>query len=143
VFFAINFAASAGAFVLCLHGVIVVTAGIDGESSPFALLGGICFLGPAFVLAVAEWLLFVRRAREMERSLGLVAFSIGALATFALATTVFEGIRDGVRDDRVLGLVAAQFVVAAYSIACGAYRCRQRPDEGRGFPVNTSRGTGE
>jgi hypothetical protein len=109
-----------------------------GGGSPFAFLGGVCFVWPALVFGVAEWLLHVRSVRGLEQPLGIVCGLVGGLAIFAFVSNAIEAALGGGSPGFVfwLGFGAACFSIAAYGLWCCGLRVRRRtmPEE-RGFPV--------
>jgi hypothetical protein len=134
IFFAINFTMSVGMVAMCV-GVLV---GSSGDASPGAFLGGVCFIWPAAAVAIAEWVLYFRKVRRLERPLGIFAGLVGTLALFALVSNAGEAIIKGDSPGISfwLGFGSICLCVAAYGLWCAWLRVRQRtlPEE-RGFPV--------
>jgi hypothetical protein len=135
VFFGVNFGAAALFVILC---VVSMAESLVGGGSPFAFLGGVCFVWPALAFGVAEWSLHVRNARSLERPLGVVCGLVGGLAIFAFVSNAAEAAVKGGSPGILfwIGFGAACFAIAAYGLWCCWLRVRRRtfPEE-RGFPV--------
>jgi hypothetical protein len=136
VFFAVNFA---GAIAFIMACVVAVGETFGGGGSPFAFLGGLCFVGPALAFAIAEWLLYVRNMRKLERPLGVACGGVAALAVFAFVSNTGEAIVYGGKSPSVifwLDFGATCFSIAAYGFFCCWKRVRRGDGPGdRGFPV--------
>lgn len=59
VFFSVNFGLAVGMVAVCVGSFVEVFA---GGGSPWAFLGGICFIVPAAGCAIAEWALYFRKS---------------------------------------------------------------------------------
>lgn len=137
IFFAVNFGAALLSVVMF---VVVVAEWPYSLGSPFAFLGAAGGIVPALGFCLAEWLLYVRKARSLELPLGVICLAVGALAIFAFLATAAEALTDGedalgVRFWLIFGSIC--LTIAIYSFWCGWLRVRQRtfPSE-RGFPVD-------
>ena len=122
--------------VMC---AVAVGESLVGVGSGFALLGGVCFIGPAIAFGVAEWCLYVRNVRGLERPLGAVCGMIGGLAIFAFVSNAAEALARGGSLGEMfwLGFGATCLAVAVWGLWCCWLRVRRRtsPAE-RGFPVD-------
>lgn len=138
VFFTVNFTMSMLWVAMC---VTVIYDCLRRNGTPFAFLGGICFIWPAMAWAIAEWALHFRNARRLERPLGIFCGLVGALALFALVSNAIEAAVErsspGIGFWLVFGGVFLS--IAAYGLWCAWLRVRRRtmrePPEPRGFPV--------
>lgn len=141
VFFAVNFGTTVLFVIACVVGVCewLVVGG-----SPFAFLGAVCFVGPALAFGITEWLLYVRKVRNLERPLGVVCGLVGGLAIFAFISNAAEAAVKGGSPGvwfwpyvwLWFGFGTVCVAVAAYGLWCCWLRVRRRtfPEE-RGFPV--------
>jgi hypothetical protein len=134
IFFGVNFAAAVG-WVVSVADFI----GDKSDGSTFALVTGAVMASPGIVVMVAEWLLFARRVRVLERPLGVLAGVAGALALIALITNASEAALKGGSQVGVLfwiGFTGVCLGISAYSFWCCRLRVRRLtlPEEW-GFPV--------
>jgi hypothetical protein len=131
IFFAVNFALSVSMVAICVGALAEV---FGGGGSPGSLMGGVCFIWPAALCAIAEWALYFRKVRRLERPLGIFAGLVGALALFALVTTIVRGDSPGM--GAWFGFGSICLALAAYGLWCAWLRIRRRTlPEQRGFPV--------
>ena len=136
LFFSVNFAVSVVFIVSC---VIAVGESLGGGGSPFALLGGVCFVWPALAVAIGEWLLYVRNVRRLERPMGVVCGLVGVLALFAFFANAGEAIVKGGQPPGVvfwLGFAAACFGIAGYGLFCCWKRFQNDQKDQRGFALS-------
>jgi hypothetical protein len=139
IFFAVNFALSISMVGICVGALAEV---FGGGGSPGSLMGGMCFIWPAAVCAIAEWALYFRNVRWLERPLGIFAGLVGALTFFALVTNAGEAIVKGDSPGigAWFGFGSICLALAAYGLWCAWLRIRRRTlPEQRGFPVVQSR----
>jgi hypothetical protein len=134
IFFGVNFAAAMGWVVMFADFI-----GRESDGSVFALVSGAVMASPGIVVMIAEWLLFARRVKALERPLGVLAGVVGALASFALITNAGEAALKGGPSAGVLfwiGFTAVCLAISAYGFWCCWLRVRRQtvPEE-RGFPV--------
>src|SRR5688572_1194455 len=138
VFVAINFSAAVLFVIMCL---VSVGESLAGGGSPFAFVGGVCFIWPALALGVCEWFLHVRSVRSLERPLGVVCGLVGGLAIFVFISNAAEATVKGGSPGILfwLGFGAVCFAIAAYGLWCCWLRVRRRTfPEQPGFPVGPS-----
>jgi hypothetical protein len=143
VFFTVNLTVSLLFVAMCV-GSICET--LMGNGSPFALLGGICFVWPAIAFGVAEWALHVRNVRRLASPLGIACGRVGVLGLFALVSNAIEAAVDGSSPGVGFWLAFGGICisVAAYGLWCCWLRCRLRTmPEPRGFPVIQFKGDGK
>jgi len=123
VFFAVNFGTTVLFVIACVVGVgeWLVVGG-----SPFAFLGAVCFIGPALAFGITEWLLYVRKVRNLERPLGVVCGLVGGLAIFAFISNAAEPRSKVVRQvsgsghTYGSGSASARYASPSPRMACGA-----------------------
>src|SRR5690349_5545272 len=91
-------------------------------------MGGICFIWPASAFLIAEWILFFRNARRLERPLGICCGLVGALAVFALGSAVSDAVVHGASPGLAFwfGFTAVCLSVATYGLWCGWLRFSRR-----------------
>ena len=135
IFFAVNFAASVLFVISC---IVAVGESLNGAGSPYALGGGVCFVVPAAAYGLAEWLLYVRNVRRLERPLGVVCGVVGAMAVFAFVANAGEAMTtptSGGPGVLAWGFAAACFGTAAYGFFCCWKRFTSDGTSRRGFTV--------
>jgi hypothetical protein len=122
LFFVINFGAAVLWCVLCI--VVIVQFSVGENSSPFALFGAICSVGPAIAVALAELILFLRGGRTLQRFLGCCCGLVGAFMVFGFLSNVFEAIAEGDSVGGGFWLVfgSVSVAIAGYGFWCCYYR---------------------
>jgi len=95
-FFLINFAASVAFVLLCF---VAVAEAFAGSGSPYSFFGGVIFSGPAAVVALGEWLLYMRMREDLKRPLGAVCGAVAAFTAFGFVANVFEALTDKLSPD--------------------------------------------
>lgn len=133
VFFAINLAAALGWVVLAT----MFVAEEVFDSNLAAVIMWAAMGSPGFAVAIAEWRLFSRRSRSLERALGVLAGCVGALAVFAWISNVIDAApRKSPSAAFWIVFSTTCLTIAVYGIWCCWLRVRHRtlPEE-PGFPM--------
>ena len=136
IFFAINFGASVLMIAASLFGI---AAGFAGVGNAPALLGGMLMIGPAILVAMAEWRLYVCKRHSLERTLGTAYGIVAGFIVFAFVSNVAEALYNGwfVGWGFLLGFSAVCMALAGYTFWCCWFRIRRCSTvEARGFPVS-------
>ena len=133
IFFSVNVSVAIGMVFVIAQWIVSGSA-----MQPFVLFVGCVMVAPFIAIAIAEWLLFTRRAPRLERPLGVVAGLAGALAVLCFLTNVGEAVMQGSSTGIsiwfVFGVVC--LCVASYGFWCCWLRVRRRTLEmPRGFSV--------
>jgi hypothetical protein len=115
--------------ILCI--VNIAESYVDVSLSR-VFLPAMCFGCPALVFGIAEWFLYFRKFRSLEKPLGVICGIIGVLALVVVMGNAGEAIREG--DWLIFG--ATGISIAAYNLWCCWMRMHRWtfPEE-RGFPV--------
>ena len=117
VFFAVNFSGSLLVAGICVLGICLPFA---GGGSPYGLVIGVILIGPAIALSVAEWLLYARRVKRLERPLGIVSGNAAGVTVFLFAINAANAFANGssAAVGTWLGIALASLAAAGYGLWC-------------------------
>jgi hypothetical protein len=123
VFFVVNFGVSVMFAIICAICILILP--FDGGSL-FDLASALLCIAPASAIAIAEWMLFARRSRRLERPLGILCGAVGGFTLYGFAGNLSEAAVEGTTADLSFWLVFAAIsaTIGAYALWCCWYRLR-------------------